>query len=127
MLDHVGIATDDAASLAAFYEDLGGFAVVHEEAFEGLQVVFVDTGNTHLELLEPLDDDSTVARFLETQGAGLHHVAFEVDDCAAAIETARDRGIDLVDESPRPGAWGHTVAFLHPRDTGGVLTEFVEH
>lgn len=126
-LDHVGIATDDAAELAVFYEDLVGYEVVHEEEFDGLQVVFVDTVNTYLELLEPLDDDSTIARFLEKNGPGLHHVAFEVEDCEAALATAREMDIGLVDEKPRAGAWGHSVAFLHPRDTGGVLTEFVEH
>lgn len=126
-LDHVGIATDDAAELATFYEDLVGYEVVHEEIFDGLQVVFLDTGNTYLELLEPQTEDSTIARFLEKQGTGMHHVAFEVEDCALALETAREMGIQLIDEESRPGAWGHTVAFLHPRDTGGVLTEFVEH
>lgn len=126
-LDHVGIATDDAAELAVLYEDLVGYEVVHEEEFDGLQVVFVDAGNTYLELLEPLEDDSTVARFLDRRGPGLHHVAFAVDDCAAALDTAEKLGIQLIDTEPRPGAWGHTVAFLHPRDTGGILTEFVEH
>ena len=126
-LDHVGIATDDAAELAAFYTDLVGYEVAHEEEFDDLQIVFVDAGNTYLELIEPLTSDSTVARFLENDGPGLHHVAFEVDDCEDALDTARDLGIQLIDEEPRPGAWGHTVAFLHPRDTGGILTEFVEH
>lgn len=127
MLDHVGIATDDAAGLAAFYGDLVGYDLVHEESFEDLHVAFVDAGNTFLELLEPQTDDSTIARFLENHGQGLHHVAFEVDDCARALDTARELGIETIDDEPRPGAWGHTVAFLHPRDTGGILTEFVEH
>ena len=126
-LDHVGIATDDAAELAAFYTDLVGYDIAHEEEFDDLQIVFVDTGNTYLELIEPLTTDSTVARFLDNDGPGLHHVAFEVDDCEAALATASDLGIERIDEEPRPGAWGHTVAFLHPRDTGGILTEFVEH
>lgn len=127
MLDHVGIATENAAELATFYADLVGYELVHEEAFGDLQVAFVDAGNTYLELLEPLDEGSTVARFLDRNGPGLHHVAFEVTDCAAALDAAREMGIEAIDEKPRPGAWGHTVAFLHPRDTGGVLTEFVEH
>lgn len=126
-LDHVGIATDAAAELAAFYTDLVGYEIAHEEEFDDLQIVFVDTGNTYLELIEPLTTDSTVARFLENNGPGLHHVAFEVDDCEDALETASDLGIERIDEEPRPGAWGHLVAFLHPRDTGGILTEFVEH
>jgi methylmalonyl-CoA/ethylmalonyl-CoA epimerase len=126
-LDHVGIATDDAATLATFYTDLLAYELAHEEAVDDLQVAFVDAGNTYLELLEPQAEDSTVARFLDQHGQGLHHLAFEVEDCAAALDTARDLDIALVDDEPRPGAWGHTVAFLHPRDTGGILTEFVEH
>lgn len=126
-LDHVGVATDDAAQLGVFYEDLLGYEVAHEEAFDGLQMVFVDVGNTYLELIEPVDEESTIAHYLDRNGPGLHHVAFQVEDCAAALDTARDLGIECIDDEPRDGAWGHTVAFLHPRDTGGILTEFVEH
>lgn len=125
-LDHVGIATEDRAALAATFEELLGVPVAHEETLDDLAVAFLDLEGGSLELLEPLGE-GTVARFLEDRGPGLHHVAFQVEDVAAALDRARDAGIDLVDEEPRPGARGHEVAFLHPSSTGGVLVEFVEH
>ncbi|SHH22057.1 methylmalonyl-CoA epimerase [Halobaculum gomorrense] len=126
-LDHAGIATDDAADLAALYADLLGCAIAHEEQFDGMAVVFLDLGDSYLELLEPLDEDGTIARYLDRDGPGIHHLAFATDDIAGALDRARDLGVELIDEEPRPGAWGHEVAFCHPRDTGGVLVEFVEH
>jgi methylmalonyl-CoA/ethylmalonyl-CoA epimerase len=126
-LDHVGVATDDAAGLAALLGDLLDVPVVHEETFEGLRLVFLGAGGPELELLEPIDAEGAVARFLERRGPGLHHLAFETNDLAAALETAAEQGLERLDETPRPGARGHTVAFLHPRSTGGVLIEFVEH
>lgn len=126
-LDHVGIATDDANGLAALFADLLGTAVTHEETFDGLELVFLDAGGTELELLEPLNDEGAIARFLERRGSGLHHLAFETDDVSAALEAADAMGLDRIDDEPRPGARGHTVAFLHPRSTGEVLVEFVEH
>lgn len=124
--DHAGIATDDAAALAELFDDLFGFEVAHEETFDGMRVAFVDCGNGYFELLEPRDD-GTISRFLEENGPGIHHLAVATDDAERALERAADLGIELVDEEPRPGAWGHSVAFLHPKSTGGVLLEFVEH
>jgi methylmalonyl-CoA/ethylmalonyl-CoA epimerase len=124
--DHAGLATDDAADLAALYADLFDAPVVHEEELDDLRVVFLDLGNGYFELLEPTDD-GTVARYLDRNGPGIHHVALETDDIEAALEAARGHGVDLIDDEPRPGAWGHDVAFLHPKSTGGVLVEYVEH
>ncbi|WIV66664.1 methylmalonyl-CoA epimerase [Natrialbaceae archaeon AArc-T1-2] len=124
--DHAGVATDDATALSELYTELLGLEVVHEETFDGMSVVFLDTGNGYLELLEPVEG-GTIARYLEERGPGIHHLAFATDDIDAALEGARELGIELVDETPRPGAWGHTVAFLHPKSTGGILIEFVEH
>ena len=126
-LDHAGIATDDAAELAALYADLLDCEIVHEEEFDGMAVVFLELGSSYLELLEPLDDEGTIASYLDRNGPGIHHLAFATDDIAGALDRARELGIELIDEEPRSGAWGHEVAFLHPRDTGGVLVEFVEH
>ena len=124
--DHAGIATDDATTLAELFVDLCGVDVAHEETFDGMQVVFLDYGNGYLELLQPVEG-GTIARYLDDHGPGIHHLAFETEDVAAALDRARELGISLVDEEPRPGAWGHDVAFLHPADTGGILVEFVEH
>lgn len=125
--DHAGIATDDAAGLAALYADLLDCGIAHEEEFDGMAVVFLDLGGSYLELLEPLDEDGAIGRYLDRNGPGIHHVALATDDVAAALDRARDLGVELIDEEPRAGAWGHEVAFLHPRDTGGILVEFVEH
>ena len=121
---HVGVATRDAADLAALYADLLDAPVVHEQRFQEMDVVFLDCGNSYLELLEPLDG-GTIASYLDDHGPGMHHLAFETADLSAALDRARSAGVDLVDEEPRPGAWDHEVAFLHPASTGGVLVEFV--
>ncbi|MDS0477858.1 methylmalonyl-CoA epimerase [Natrinema sp. 1APR25-10V2] len=125
--DHAGIAIDDAQDFAELYGDLFGLEVAHEEEFDGMRVVFLDCGDGYFELLEPLEDDGTIARYLEDNGAGIHHLALATDDIEAALETVRDHDVTLIDEEPRPGAWGHSVAFLHPKDTGGILIELVEH
>jgi len=125
--DHAGVATRDTAELAALFEELFDAPVAHEERVEGMRVVFLELENGYFELLEPLEEDGTIARYLDRDGPGLHHVAVETDDITAALDSARELEIELIDEEPRPGAWGHDVAFLHPRDTGGVLVEFVEH
>ena len=124
--DHVGVATRDADTLVDLFGTLLSAPVAHRETFDGLDVTFLDLGNGYLELLEPLDDDGAISRYLDREGPGIHHVALETPDVAAALDVAREYGVDLVDESPRPGAWGHDVAFLHPGSTGGVLVEFVE-
>jgi methylmalonyl-CoA/ethylmalonyl-CoA epimerase len=124
-LDHVGIATDDLDALADLYVALLGCPVTHEECFEGMEVAFLDCGDAYLELLEPADD-GVIASYLEEHGPGIHHVAFETEDVGTVLDHARDLGVELVDEEPRPGAWGHDIAFLHPGSTGGVLIEFVE-
>ncbi|WP_459877049.1 methylmalonyl-CoA epimerase [Halorubrum gandharaense] len=126
-LDHVGVATRDVTDLASLFDDLLAAPVAHEERFDGMHVVFLELDDgSYLELLEPTEG-GTISRFLDREGPGMHHVAFRTDDIEAALDTAREHGVGLVDEEPRPGAWGHDVAFLHPGSTGGVLVEFVEH
>ena len=124
--DHAGIATEDAGQLADLYGDLFGLEVAHEEEFDGMRVVFLETGEGYFELLEPLEE-GTISKYLEENGAGIHHLALATDDIAGALETVREYDVSLIDEEPRPGAWGHSVAFLHPKDTGGILIELVEH
>lgn len=124
--DHAGIATEDADGLADLYVDLCGCERVHEETFRGMTVVFLDVGNGYFELLEP-QTESVIGDYLSKHGPGIHHLAIATDDIDAALETARACGVDRIDEEPRPGAWGHDVAFLHPGSTGGILLEFVQH
>ncbi len=124
--DHAGVATENATELAELYADCFGLDVVHEEAFDGLRVVFLDCGNGYVELLEPIEEE-TIANYLDSHGPGIHHLAFATEDIEGALATVRDHDVRLIDEEPRPGAWGHEVAFLHPKDTGGVLIELVEH
>ncbi|AFK19161.1 methylmalonyl-CoA epimerase [Haloferax mediterranei ATCC 33500] len=124
--DHIGIATPDAAGLAALFEELFDAPVAHEETFDGMTVVFLELEDGYFELLEP-HEEGAISKFLDKRGGGIHHVALETDDIEGALQTARDAGVGLIDEEPRPGAWGHDVAFLHPKSTGGVLVEFVSH
>ncbi|MUV86651.1 methylmalonyl-CoA epimerase [Natronomonas sp. CBA1123] len=124
--DHAGIATENAESLAFRYEDIFGCDIAHEERFGDLRVIFLELENGYFELLEP-QEEGTISKYLENNGPGLHHIALETDDIDAALERAESAGVELIDEEPRPGAWGHQVAFLHPKSTGGMLVEFVEH
>lgn len=125
--DHVGVATDDAMAVAETYEALFGTPVAHEEEFDGLQVVFLDMGGDgYVEFLEPLEE-GTISRYLEENGPGIHHIALETADIESALSVCREHDVQLVDEKPRPGAWGHDVAFLHPASTGGILIELVQH
>jgi methylmalonyl-CoA/ethylmalonyl-CoA epimerase len=125
-LDHAGVATEDADALADLYTDLLDCELAHEETLDGMAVRFLDFGNGYLELLEPLAE-GPIASYLDDGGPGVHHLAVATEDIDGALERARNCGVELVDDEPRPGAWGHDVAFLHPRDTGGVLLEFVQH
>ncbi|MGQ4556184.1 methylmalonyl-CoA epimerase [Halobellus sp. GM3] len=124
--DHLGVATNDGAGLAATFEALFDAPLVHEETRGGMTMRFLELGAGYFELIEP-NGDGDIARFLDRNGPGIHHVALRADDIGAALQRAREVGVDLVDEEPRPGAWGHEIAFLHPASTGGVLVEFVSH
>lgn len=124
--DHAGIATDDADTLASLYSDLFDTRVVHEEELDELRVLFLDVGDGYFELLEPTAS-GTIQRYLDRNGPGIHHLALRTLDIERALARARERGVDLIDEEPRPGAWNHEVAFLHPKSTGGILIEFVQH
>jgi len=125
-IDHLGIAVADLSAAVRAYEALG-FVVeaTHDVPTERVRAAFLPVGETRLELLEPTDPTSVIARFLEKR-AGLHHVCVTVEDLGAALEELKARGIALIDETPRPGADGSRVAFVHPRSTHGVLVELKE-
>lgn len=123
--DHIGVATRDADAAADRFELLLDAPVVHEEASDEMRFVFLALEDGYFELLEPLEGEEFIAPYIEREGPGTHHVAVHVDDIDAAIETALEAGIEMIDEEPRPGAWGHEIAFVHPSEAGGVLLEYV--
>ena len=127
-IDHVGIAVADLDAAIALHERTYGMPAAHRETLEeqGVEAVLFDVGENHVELLRPLGDDTPVGRFLARRGPGLHHVAYQVDDIAAALARLRDDGVRLIDVVPRTGIRGSRVAFLHPEASGSVLTELVE-
>ncbi|MEA2331352.1 MAG: methylmalonyl-CoA/ethylmalonyl-CoA epimerase [Thermoleophilaceae bacterium] len=127
-IDHIGVAVDDLDEAIALYSERLGMPVQHRETVEqqGLEAVLLGVGESHVELLSPLGPETVVGRFLERNGPGMHHVAYGTDDIEAALEAARVAGLALIDERPRTGIRGSRVAFVHPKSTGGVLTELVE-
>jgi methylmalonyl-CoA epimerase len=127
LIDHIGVATDDLDSSIALYEGSFDMPLAHRETVEeqGVEAVLLDVGECHVELLRPLGPDTPVGRFLDRKGPGLHHVAYRVADIDATLANLKDRGIELIDAEARTGIRDSRVAFLHPRATGGVLTEIV--
>ncbi|HEU4557793.1 MAG TPA: methylmalonyl-CoA epimerase [Longimicrobium sp.] len=127
-LDHVGIAVHSIDESLPLFESITGGKGYGRETVEtqGVEVVFLGEGDGRLELLAPTRDDSAVARFLAKRGPGMHHLCYRVADVQAELDRYRESGAQLIDEHPRPGATGHLVAFLHPRSTGGVLTELLQ-
>ncbi|HJE61157.1 MAG TPA: methylmalonyl-CoA epimerase [Nocardiopsis listeri] len=133
-LDHVGIACKDLDASIDFYRLTYGFEVEHEEVNEeqGVREAMLrvngtdDGGATYLQLLEPTRDDSPVAKFLERNGEGVHHLAFGTTDVAASAKGIGERGVRVLDAEPRAGTAGSRIVFLHPKDCGGVLTELVQ-
>jgi methylmalonyl-CoA epimerase len=127
-IDHIGVAVDDLDAAIELYRDRLGMPLQHRETVQqfGVEAVLLGVGDAHVELLEPTDPNSAVGRFLERSGPGLHHVAYLAGDIDAALENARSQGLRLIDEEPRTGIRNSRVAFLHPKSTGGVLTELVQ-
>jgi len=127
-IDHVGVAVAELEPALELYRDRFQLLAAHREVVEaqGVEAVLLDTGENHIELLLPLGADTPVGRFLERNGPGLHHLAYQVDDIERTLGALKDAGLELIDEQPRAGIRGSRVAFLHPRATAGVLTEIVE-
>jgi methylmalonyl-CoA/ethylmalonyl-CoA epimerase len=127
-IDHIGVAVEDLDTAIALHEQAYGLSLEHREVVEdqGVEAVLLDVGDGHVELLAPLAPDTAVGRFLASRGPGLHHVAYRVADIEATLAVLRERGLRLIDETPRVGIRDTRVAFLHPQSTGGVLTEIVQ-
>jgi methylmalonyl-CoA/ethylmalonyl-CoA epimerase len=127
-IDHVGIAVSDLREAVERYQRAFGIEPVHRERMDdqGVEEVLFAVGESFVQLLGALGPDTPVGRFLGKRGPGLHHVGYRVANVADALEHLRAEGVGLIDEAPRPGSRGTTIAFVHPKDTGGVLVELVE-
>jgi methylmalonyl-CoA/ethylmalonyl-CoA epimerase len=127
-IDHIGVAVEDIDAALELYEGAFAMPLAHRETVEeqGVEAVLLDVGEGHVELLAPLGPETAVGKFLARKGPGLHHVAYAVGDIDATLEKLSAAGLELIDSEPRVGIRESRVAFLHPRSTGGVLTEIVE-
>ena len=127
-INHIGIAVNSIEASIPFYRDTLGMVFEGDEvvAEQKVKVAFLAVGASRIELLEPTADDSPVAKFLAKNGEGVHHIAYEVADLGAALADLKRDGVRLIDETPRSGAHGTSIAFLHPKATGGVLTELCQ-
>lgn len=127
-LDHVGVAVEDLDAAIELYSASFAMPLAHRETVEsqGVEAALLDVGEGHVELLQPLGEETAVGKFLASRGPGLHHVAYAVEDIDATLAQVREAGMELIDTKARPGIKGSRVAFLHPRSTGRVLTEIVE-
>jgi len=127
-IDHIGVAVEELEPALELYRDALSMELVHREVVteQGVEAVLLDVGENHVELLAPLGEDTPVGKFLARQGPGLHHVAYQVSDIEATLRALSAAGMRLIDEQPRTGIRSSRVAFVHPRSTGGVLTEIVQ-
>jgi len=127
-IDHVAIAVDDLEAAIAYYRDTFGVEVDHREVVEsdGVEEALLKVADSYVQLLTPTRPDSPVAKYLEKQGEGIHHVAYRVDSCAEALAQVKAQGHRVIDDAPRPGSRGTTVAFVHPKTAYGTLIELVE-
>ncbi len=128
-IEHIGIAVRNIEEQLPYYEQILGLKCYNIEVVEDQKVktAFFKVGDTKIELLEPTSPESTIAKFIETRGEGVHHIAYATKSVKDALKKAEENGVQLIDKEPRKGAEGLNIAFLHPRSTGRVLTELCEH
>jgi methylmalonyl-CoA/ethylmalonyl-CoA epimerase len=127
-ISHIGIAVTSLDEQIPYYRDVLGLKFAGMEVVEDqkVKVAFFEVGDTRIELLEATDEESPIAKFIEKKGQGVHHMAYQVNDCQMAINKMDTAGMRLIDTKPRVGAGGHSIAFLHPKSTFGILTELTE-
>ena len=127
-IEHVAIAVSDLDDALAHYKEIWGLEPEHRERVEdqGVEEVMLPFGESYLQLLGSTGPETTVAKFLERRGEGLHHIAYEVDDLGATLARLKEKGVPLIDEEPRPGGRGHMVAFVHPKGNRGLLVELIQ-
>ncbi|MEA2477006.1 MAG: methylmalonyl-CoA/ethylmalonyl-CoA epimerase [Actinomycetota bacterium] len=127
-IEHIALAVGDLDAALAHYRDIWGIEASHRERVEdqGVEEAMLLVGDTYLQLLGATGPDTTVAKFIERRGEGLHHIAYEVDDLESTLQELKDRGVPLIDEHPRRGGRGHMVAFVHPKGNHGLLVELIQ-
>ena len=127
-IDHIAIAVNDLEAAISYYRDAYGVEVEHREVVErdGVEEALLKVADSYIQLLTPTRADSPVAKYLEKRGEGLHHVGYRVASCAEALERVKAEGFQVIDDAPRPGSRGTTVAFIHPKTAFGTLIELVE-
>jgi methylmalonyl-CoA epimerase len=127
-IDHVAIAVHDLGAAIDYYRETFGALVDHREVVDsdGVEEALLKVADSYIQLLTPTRDDSPVAKYLERKGEGLHHVGYRVADCGVALQAVKDQGGRVIDEAPRPGSRGTTVAFVHPKTAFGTLIELVQ-
>ena len=127
-IDHVAIAVNDLEAAIEYYRSAYGVEVEHREVIErdGVEEALLKVAESYVQLLTPIRDDSPVSKYLASKGEGLHHIGYRVDDCAVALQAVKDAGGRVIDEAPRPGSRGTTVAFVHPKTSFGTLIELVQ-
>ena len=127
-IDHVAIAVSDLDAAVEYYRATYGVDVEHREVVErdGVEEALLRVADSYVQLLTPTRDDSPVAKWMEKKGQGIHHIGYRVDDCAAALERVKAQGHQVIDDAPRPGSRGTTVAFIHPKTAFGTLIELVQ-
>ena len=128
-IEHIGIAVKSIRACIPYYENVLGLKCynIEEVTDQKVKTAFFKVGQTKIELLEPTAEDSTIAKFIEKKGEGVHHIAFAVENLPRCLCEMEEKSIQLIDKQPRKGAEGLNIAFLHPKSTGGVLTEFCEN
>jgi methylmalonyl-CoA/ethylmalonyl-CoA epimerase len=127
-IDHVAIAVTDLEAAIAYYADTFGATVTHRERIDsdGVEEALIKVADSYIQLLTPTNDDSPVAKYLANKGEGIHHVGYRVDNCAETLQSVKDHGGKVIDQAPRPGSRGTTVAFVHPKGAFGTLIELVQ-
>ena len=127
-VEHIALAVADLEAAIQHYRSVWGLEVSHRERVEdqGVEEAMLPIGDTHLQLLAATNEDSTVAKFIERRGEGLHHIAYEVTNLEETLAELQDEGVELIDEAPRPGGRGHMVAFVHPKSNHGLLVELIQ-
>jgi len=123
---HLGIVVKNLDSALEFFTGALPLDVVHTEDYQGMKIGFIPVGDSSIELLQDVSGSSSIKKYLDNNGEGIHHISFEVDDIQEAVAELKQKGIKLIDENPRPGAHGMSVAFMHPKATHGILMELVQ-